>query len=55
MEKANIFTMMAVITMEIGLKARCRDMVNCMIVMEMFNMKDNGKMITMREKGLCLD
>jgi hypothetical protein len=51
MEKENIFMEMEAIIMEIGLKERCRELVNCMTQMVIFNIKDNGKMIIIMEKA----
>lgn len=36
--------------MEIGSKEKWKGKVSCTILMEIFNMKGNGKMIIMREK-----
>ena len=51
MEKGNICMEMVVIIMEIGLKAKWKEMENFMILMEIFNIKDNGKMIIIMVKA----
>ena len=54
MVKENTFIMMEVIIMGIGLKVKCKDKENYMIVMEIFSMKGNGEMIIIREKEYCM-
>jgi hypothetical protein len=50
MGKGNIYMLMEVTIMEIGLKGRWRDMVNYMILIAIYNMRVNGKMIIIMEK-----
>lgn len=45
MGKENTRIVMAATIMEIGLRERWKDKVNYMIVKEIWNMKDNGRMI----------
>lgn len=51
MEKVNIFMVMEAIIMVIGLKVKWKDRANFMIQMEIFNMRDNGKMISIMAKA----
>jgi hypothetical protein len=55
MEKENICMEMEVITMEIGSRAKWKVKVSSMTLMEIFNMKENGKMICTMERELCMD
>jgi hypothetical protein len=50
MVKENIYMVMVVIIMGIGLKGKWKVKVNYMIQMEIYNMKGNGKMIIMMVK-----
>ncbi len=54
MEKVNIFIVIKVITLEIGLKEKCRDLVNFMMFMEIYNIRVNGKMIIFKEEASLL-
>lgn len=50
MEKANICMAMGATIMVIGSKVKWKDRANCMIQMEIFNMRDNGKMTNIMAK-----
>lgn len=55
MEKESIYTVMEAIIMGIGSKEKCKEKANFMIQMETYNMKENGEMITMKEKVFYMD
>lgn len=50
MEKENIFILMVVIILEIGSKEKCKETDNCLILKEIYSIKENGGMITLKEK-----
>ena len=55
MEKANISIVMAVTIMGIGLRVKCREWANSTTLMATLNIKDNGKMITTKERERFMD
>jgi hypothetical protein len=50
MAKESIFIQMEAIISEIGRKVKCKAQDNYLIVKVILNMKDNGEMITLKEK-----
>jgi len=50
MVEANIFIMMAVTTLVIGLKGRCKEKDNLSMQMATSFIRDNGETITIRER-----
>jgi hypothetical protein len=55
MVKGSIYMPMEATIMGIGLRGRWRGMANCMILITIYNMRENGRMTIIMGKGHCMD